>query len=133
MSALGELITKLEAAKGPDRRLDEAICESLGYEVRWDHRLPGRGFYEPVKGYSWQDVPAYTHSLDEALTLVPKGCGYTLNGGSIRLCVAELRRPPEGDPDGWWVTVGSASASTLAIALCIAALRARLAQQGEPA
>jgi hypothetical protein len=64
-----DLIQRLRAATGPDRELDAEICRRLGYEVRTDG---GRGhYYEPKKNWSWENVPAYTASLDAAMTLVP--------------------------------------------------------------
>lgn len=98
-----ELIERLEKATGPDRELDIAICAALG-KTRLD---PG-----------FQTAPAYTDSLDAALTLVPEGLGWIIsrhdNGGAYW---AEVGDEP-------WQYTGA----TPAIALCIPALKARSAQ-----
>lgn len=119
---MGELIKRLEAATGPDRELDVAICRAIEYEVRADKRMPGKWFYEPVKQYSWQEVPAYTASLDAALTLVAEGWLWTMWAA----------QPTESDR---WAADASVyykaeakfrgEGVTPALALCIAALRAR--------
>lgn len=108
-TAIVDLIARLEKATGPSLELDMAIALMLH-----------------PKG-SWSDWPRFTLSIDAALTLVPQqeflvwslwcaigsySCNIHISGG------------------GWSDdrTLGtSAGAKTPAIALCIAALRARAA------
>lgn len=119
-----DLIEKLEKATGPDRKLDGAIAKAVGAE---------HGYREFVhlesRSYSIHDEIArhYTASIDAALTLVPEPWAWEIywdNG-------CELSLPPPGDKI--FVT-----AVTPAIAICIAALKARLAlaelkpHQGKP-
>jgi hypothetical protein len=101
---LEELIAALRAATGPAYVLDEAIDK---YAVTLG--LPPRVV-----------PPPYTASIDAALTLVPATCGWGVPFG------------PFAQHDGaqWWqaeVGAAEAMAATPAIALCIAALRARAA------
>jgi hypothetical protein len=103
--ALSELIARLEKASGPDMRLDAVIESHVGF----------RPF----------GTPQYTASIDAALTLVPDTWAIHEMG--------ELSRLPTGA--GWYVTAmkrdgfGEVHAAhpNFAIALCIAALKARAA------
>lgn len=118
---MAEVMGRLEQASEGSRELDEAIWELLGA-------------YEPGAGTSL--CRPYTTSIDAALALVPEGWDWQLGlgayGSSESKCGAgpvwafvmpqniEQRRRI-GGPDGdiLW------GASTPALALCIAALRAR--------
>ena len=110
------LITRLEAATGPNRDLDAwiAICAGIAPPVAFrpcvslDPGTFGIGAYE-----IWV-APTYTASLDAALTLVPEDYDWIIgrtNGGlTIHACCGGTEEH-FGD--------------TPAIALCIAALKAR--------
>ena len=115
-----ELIAALEKAEGPSRRLDFEIALAAGWEHKnsehWNGlwRRPGSdGWYADS-----ETPPHFTASIDEALTLVPKdtrvsGLGqyrYT-SGWSVLLRRADCE----------FVGAGANGA----IALCIAALKAR--------
>lgn len=110
---MSDLIARLEAATGPDRELDRAIAKALGvmplYEMRGQI------------GGSWPDCTA---SIDAALTLVPEGWLWQVEwiGHQTRKRVGNciLWQPHEPALSG--------QAATPALAICIAALRAR----GEP-
>ena len=106
-----DLIARLEAATGPCRELDAAIAEAIGHTVKYDkdHPRDTTPYYQPVPDYSWQPVPTYSASIDAALTLVPEGCGFVVMGKAAKI--------------GRKV----ATAPTPALAICIAALRARKA------
>ena len=133
-AALADLIQRLTEATGPDRTLDCAIhAIKLGGELR---RVEPptyeatRYFCNPNPDIDWigydllNVAPAYTASLDSALTLVPEGMGW--RAGSRKNDLGEWEhfsrieevlqvRPP------WnWH-----HAATPALALCIASLRAR--------
>lgn len=109
MTALSDLIARLEAAKEGSRELDVAIIRA-GYGI-------------PIVQDSWSDqdllagdiVPMYTRSLDAALTLVPDGwqCDVRICDGACRATVGGTKK------------FGEARAPTAALALCIAALKAR--------
>lgn len=113
-----ELITRLESADGPDRELDWAIAESLG----WTRCQVGQviACYAPGDPHMKAGAPRYTASIDAALTLVPDE--YLLG------ILAELE-------NGRWTTkllnrreiagLLPESGPTPALALCIAALRAQ--------
>lgn len=83
-----DLIERLEAATGPDQELDHAIGMAVGF---------GGDF---------------TSSIDAALTLVPEGYGWNLQGNTNSFYAVVRGYKNKVSP-------------TPAIALCIAALRAR--------
>jgi len=97
------LIERLEAATGPDRELDAAI---------WRATVP--------EAKHWPDNAAmpFTASIDAALTLVPEGWSYTVAWlhRNSRACVAMFHAKLEEQ---------RAEAPTPALAICIAALKAR--------
>lgn len=142
MSKYAELIERLEKAAAPDRELDGRIwAEVDGRDVRrlenieyWG--LPGLvarnrnaphdecvvGCFEAEKFLTVGQRPPiapYTASLDAALTLVPDGWAATVN----TFCWVELNRTKVSAADGEGVHVRHAQKP--AIALCIAALKAR--------
>lgn len=106
-----DLITRLQAAEGPSRELDTEICEAIGF----------------VLGQLGH-APPFTTSIDAALTLVPEGWHwaiYTEKG----ICGGKGARVNVGGPErtrrGWSKDLHEVYAATPALALCIAALRAR--------
>ena len=106
-----ELAERCEKAEGPDRALDYDIAHSVT-----------RAHLETGK------APAYTASIDAALTLVPEGWDWSaqtscLKGLSRASC--DLTQLAPFKPEDW--TVRTARATTPALALCAAALRARAA------
>lgn len=127
MSKIEELISSLEKATGPNRELDILIGQATavyGWRVCDDGCVEcyipdgheyGEGWFD-----TGQELPAYTASIDAAMTLVPEGW----------YCVEILR-----DNEGEWVPrlhqnqrgllSAHANHPRLPIALCIAALRAR--------
>ena len=109
-----ELIAALEAATGPDRALDSWIGASVGFDgwtvAEWQETVD-----DPVFAHSSiTDVPPYTASIDAALTLVPEGVLWAVGVDEDGSGCAELPRRRL-----------LVHALTPAIALCIAALRAR--------
>lgn len=66
MIDLETLLARLRVLDEPSRELDAEICRAAGWEVRV---FEGVSYYEPVKDYSWQEVPAFTDSLDAAQLL----------------------------------------------------------------
>ena len=129
MSPLQEIIERLEKATGPDRWLDADIHRTVtpgmadtitDFSKGW---CIGGNHVTPVK------APAYTASLDAALSLVPEGWLWGVNtfpanevfspGGAQ----AFVHHPDWGDD----VELGyeHAEAKTPALALVIAALKAR--------
>lgn len=128
-----ELIERLTAATGPSRELDEAIFEAAHGRQR---RRSTFEQYEPS-----EPLPDYTASLDSALTLVPKGWTTQIYGGGwLRDWTVTIRSPDikyrrsgggQGGPDDYvLIPIEGQDASgiqckTAALALCIAALRAR--------
>lgn len=128
---MDELIQALEKATGADRELDKAIQRAIepwladaeisefiedDGTMRWrkpnDERGPDHWYH------GW--IGSYTSSIDAALTLVPAKFHWTLydsDGGTNAYAQVE---PPE-----WSIAPWDGTAATPALALCIAALKAR--------
>ena len=96
-----ELIAALERAEGPSRELDAHIWKSDGCRVA--------------------PVPRYTSSLDAALTLVPEGEAWLVGWDDENHANVFVLPSPTSRPTGYHAQ----GAATPAIALCIAALKAR--------
>lgn len=131
MSVLLDLAARVEALSGPDRAVDEDIHEALGWAPvenptkamgllnRW--RRPD----ETLTGH--EGPPCVTASLDAAMMLVPEGCAPVIDWSAYK-----------GQPGIYWEAfvqriedgkaVGTAEASTPALALTAAALRAKAGQ-----
>ncbi len=138
------LAERCEAAAGPDRELDAEILRLTGGpEIRWIG--DGDGVFRGKCYTVWSErnplprsVPAYTASLDAAMTLKPEG---------MRLMLSEWDDETHLRPRGPWQAVLSLPgadasfdlmrghrcdhANSPALALCAAALRARAS--GKPA
>jgi hypothetical protein len=103
---LAEVIKRLDAGEDQDRTLDAIIT----YMIK--PALARMGSLEAwLKTDASHSVPTYTWSLDDALTLVPKDAGWNVQGNT-----SNFHAMVNGYPG---------AASSPAIALCIAALRAR--------
>ena len=129
-----DLITRLEQATEGSRELDCDIFNiDSRYEITDDERrntYNGNGLYgRNVHNDMRVEVPHYTESLDKALTLVPEGVrGWQICKSVLGPTVAEFVHDDRDDPGGDWYSVDgiSGEASTPALALCIAALKALL-------
>lgn len=110
MTNTDDLIRRLEAATGPDRELDWYIA-LLHFGGRYN--VP-------------HQMPRYTGSIDAALTLLPEEWSkwWNLGRGVVSVFGAVIRRY-----EGQAYTELFGNAATAPAAMCIAALRARAAQQ----
>ena len=141
-----DLIAKLEAATKGIRELDADVARAAGMIVwsyddnchidaqiengNWEGRKRDHPDYVPRPRVTWRvtadrdkpgiDLPAYTTSLDAALTLVPEGWDYCLSMGSGE--PANVAMSPANS-----IAEVHGSAPSAALALCIAALKARSA------
>ena len=118
MADLLELAEQVATADGPDRELDAEIALALGI-VReregnqfYGHRdhsvmVMERGYYDHVG--SAPELPAYTASIDAALTLVPEGYEWIIGQTRSGLIVHGHMR----------------FGNSLALSLCASALLAR--------
>jgi hypothetical protein len=106
-----DLIARLEAATGPSRELDAEIA-AIVCGGKADPSQPGWC----IDGPEYMAL-AYTESLDDARTLVPDGYQYTV--GSVPV---EGQEPVISAMVNW---EPAANGSTEALALTIAALKAR--------
>lgn len=128
--SLSDLIARLEKATGPHRELDLRIARAHGW------RDCGAAWARPGETHSsvWAP-PAFTASIEAALTLVPEGWEYHISNrapaphtgrayvhnGEMQFIGGGMVRNPKYR--GYETT-----ASIPALALCIAALRAREVQ-----
>lgn len=127
---LEELVAKLDAATEGSRELDVQIWELVDFRAAlrryWSAATGKRVKLHslPESGLGWLAVknsaPHYTTSIDAALTLVPEGWGWNATGEHSTGFV--LLYPPNNYPGATGV---QAEAPTPALAICIAALRAR--------
>jgi hypothetical protein len=112
-----DLIERLEKATGPDREIDHEIDALVGEAEDFP-----------------ANEPRYTASIDAALTLVPEGLTVDMrrcdDGATAYATVRASDMTPDDPGDELFV---EASMPTLAIALCIAALKARTAVSVTPA
>lgn len=126
-----ELIRALEAATGPSRELDVEIERLLGGLPKvtgpkdpwgWHVERGQAGEFWRGEGADGREikrfsVKRYTASIDAALTLVPEGCEWSRHRGANGRMTMQV--------DGLGVVGQHGQAATPAIALAIAALRAR--------
>jgi magnesium-transporting ATPase (P-type) len=126
MSDLLSLISRLEAAKEVSRELDAEIEISrrrflfgaaavAGMSIQPGGWIVGGDSPNPIK------APAYTSSVDAALSLVPEGLMVSMTIGSGQ-AVANVKTGSILNPK---TREWSGYAATPALALCIASLRAR--------
>lgn len=126
MSEIASLVGRLEKLTGPDRELDLAIDivvrpTEYSQEVR-----DGKPIGAAASWYTDEEVPPYSRSIDAAMTLVPEGfavdvCKFSSGKSNARLWTGEFLKP-----DQKFSTLDLPNLpATPAIALCIAALRAR--------
>lgn len=106
------LIERLEALTAPDREVDAEIAKVMDTTVVRHHRESGTNITTTNCHY--------TSSLDAALTLVPEGWEW-LREHLETMCVY---LPKHNDVNSWDIHITGAH-KTPAIALCIAALKAR--------
>ncbi len=108
-----ELIVAMKTATGPDRELDEEIMCCVYADLKPERHM--EGWYSASGDHI--RVDRYTASIDAALTLVPEGW-HAVIGARPGWPWVELYQFPTPCRN-----VPRLSASTPAIALCIAALR----------
>lgn len=122
---LEELAERIEKLDGPDREVDAEIAVSvLGMErdgpmfFGKDEDFVLERDYYSLEG-SHRELPAFTASLDAAMTLVPEGWDFRAERfDAKKACAAVWLRGWHDD------TKLDTEASTPALALCAAALRA---------
>ena len=107
-----DLIHELKQATEGSRELDWNIHKFLNI-------VTDMGEYRTTMVGVW--LPHYTTSLDAALTLVPEGWEWELEWEHSTVAETEIARCKMGDP----LLFIDPEAATPALALCIAALKAR--------
>jgi hypothetical protein len=140
MTELLELVERCERAKGPSKHLDTQIFILLDPDEQHivgekPGPFPREAIYGPRSTFwEWSldeskepphfaATPAYTRSLDAAVTLVPEGWYWRAGHGVLWPGWAHLNRkhPDHCERED----EHSAHAATPALALCAAALKAR--------
>ena len=114
-----ELIAALTEATGPDRELDAAIAVAKG----WNRREGSDWFTPPnlTVNHHISELPRYTASIDAALTLRPEGALYAIENYDSHGVYPEHVRA-----SAWVQGAARAFAATPALAICTAALKARV-------
>lgn len=129
-SSLSDLIARLEKATSGDRLLDALIeCEVRRFQAyavglndnQRAHWKPVGTKGEVVDGPTRYHAPTYSLSIDAAMTLRPAGANCSGFDDGPDICDAYWSR--NNVKDGYWLV--TAEGKTPAIALCIAALKAR--------
>lgn len=115
---MNDLIERIEAASGPDRDIDLAI--DLGARPdQWAQVCHDDPDSVPTQWCDDDELPRYTASLDAALTLVPEGVKFEIDGG-VKNARARASLYPL-----WHANHVTVLAATPALALSAAALKAR--------
>lgn len=130
---MDDLIKRLSEATGPDRELDNLIALAAGYTIAQKCMPHAPDTYFAPKQKYIGVAPRFTESIDAALTLVPEdgwlNIGHRRNNRETRIgdgerfihAGFELGRMP--------FYSGAQHPTSIAIALVIAALRARQARE----
>jgi hypothetical protein len=118
------LADEVAAAVGPDTALDHRIADALhdwrnlgGW--REQHKITGE-----VRSFSYRPAPAYTASLDAAMTLIGKDAYWRLGNDGEGTDVSAFKATVTSG-DGPTLAFHDAVAATPALALASAALKAR--------
>jgi hypothetical protein len=114
-----ELIERLEALDGTDRNVDAALARLDGWQEIANNGTWAKDYGGEVGVRYLISAPNFTGSLDAALTLVPEGHGAVSGSMSTLGSSFRIEKP-----------YAFGNAKLPAIALCIAALRARMSKGG---
>lgn len=128
MNELEALVERVEKAMGPDRELDASICDEIGW---WPKGYDRIDVYSPHRRWcDWKggagnklsdhiDAPAFTASIDVAMSLIPDGLFPTIDFVTKRCWIRDAK--------GYDVLHGPAFgfAQTVPLSLVAAALKAR--------
>lgn len=142
MSALKELLDRVNAATGPDREIDERLAILAGWH--WKPQMGSFGYWVGPDDFDYfgytGDVPNFSEDMNAALALVER-----VVPGWVWTVAARNTAPEHGRP--WadvasleWIEAGDdaigceyaeASAATPALALLSALLSALIARDGK--
>ncbi|KKM06711.1 hypothetical protein LCGC14_1741200 [marine sediment metagenome] len=129
---LKSLIAELEQAKEGNRELSDRVLLAVGWLGQSASSKVAGILVPHWKSPDGRDVlvdlrPCPTTSLDAALTLVPKNCGWHVDNDG-EACIFRLEK---GKGQAGWPIIGECDNSKRhyepapALALCVAALKAR--------
>jgi hypothetical protein len=132
VSAVDDVIARLEEATVGSYALDEAVARAVGWTLL-EHEAEtsyGSAWAEWVspegKGMNGMRFPSYTIDIQAALTLVPEGWTWMASGAKFAAPRPAAALAEIGGPDPVYIT---SEGSTAALAMCIVILRQR---QGKP-
>jgi hypothetical protein len=140
VKGLLDLAERCEAATGPDRDIDGWIAVAVDPDRQTivgekPGRFPRDPIYGPASevmekiggrdGADYLCAPAYTASIDAAMSLVPEGWRFEVTTTGFKPGASIV------SPKGTFTNGGGAYAATPALALCAAALRARASQDSK--
>lgn len=119
-----DLITRLENADGPSRELDLAIALAVGIDAKDGARVfADRPHPVEKDAMGWIPLRHFTSSIDAAITLVPEGAEWNATN------IYGIARTEVGlNFNDYGPFYGERKDGNIAIALCIAALKARGAE-----
>lgn len=123
-----ELIDRLESLTGPNFELERHIAVASGKALR----LSGDGAVEWAPGNTFGVAPAYTCSIDAALLLVPENHTWWVDSEEVIGDGSVL--PPSAAVMAYGADFricDNSKGATPAIAICIAALKARMALKSD--
>lgn len=117
-----ELMAYLALAKSRDRRLNAEIAVFLDPRRHYlpeDREIPGTYWIRTTDGDHRLLALDYTGSIDDALTLLPEGRRWSVSGDPVaETACAIVESTSAGFEDDY-------NAATPALAICLAALKAR--------
>lgn len=116
------LAERVEAATTPDRALDAAIWLHLPEQGGHDWKCGGDRLAHAFKISGASFIPFYTRSLDAAMTLVPNGLWFEVEGRAKFGYSATVGNIASGE-----ISSDEIVARTPALAVAAASLRARAA------
>ncbi len=122
-----ELISRLKQVTEGSRELDREIFDIAGTYVLEKRGRDRKEWLYKIGGKDWERIdsyrfPRYTTSIDAALTLVPEGWFWIADNNPMTGGYARLNAVPD---IGETMKEVAGDARTPALALCIAALKAR--------
>jgi hypothetical protein len=126
---IDELIARLESAAEGSRDFDYRIAQVIGNKWMEGVREGDSPPFAP-RSIADRTIPRYTTSVDAALTLVPDGWVVAnISQNDNRLWWTCLNR---GYRTSYDATAIAGDLATPALAVCVAALRARTADRAQP-
>ncbi len=129
-----DLLARLESAGEGSRELDAEIARVLGHKTVFRFGDWERSATEDGKFCYWEALPSYTTNLQNALVLVPEGWDVWFVSRQRQISCGKFTHEPKISAEVMNAEerVERGEASTPALAMCIASLRAIEARAEKP-